>query len=263
MKAANKLASQTGIALRTHTPLPSSIPEGPNRTVADNGNGDGAILAVTSAIGVGVGEKTILQSAAFLTSVGTAIANSHAAVKGAAEQVLLAAARCGLLLLAAKQMSPRGDFESWFETQSFGFSKVTRCKYMRFAARLCEEAKSKPGLLLLCHKDDGKAVAFNFDEERLGEVIKQVCSNQTLSDLYVQWNITPPPKANEDSESKAGNNGEGGQGAPEKSYRSCLEFVDAVPKLFSRLGAVKQAQLITSIEALLSELRKAAKRGAK
>jgi hypothetical protein len=124
-----------------------------------------------------------------LESIGTQIIATHAAANRAFVEVLVSATKCGLLLLAAKDVVKPG-FEVWFEQMKFPFTKVTRCKYMRLADRLCEEGQSKPGLLLgMQPATNGLPASFTFDELRLRTIINSVSDGRSLSELYLDWDI--------------------------------------------------------------------------
>ena len=185
-----------------------------------------------------------------LKSLGTAICDVHAATKKSGFELLLGAGKCGLLLLVAKETVKHGDFEPWFEAEGFGFSKVTRCKYMRLAERLCELGKSKPGLLATV-VDTSHGRSYVFNEETLQKILTQACAGQTLSDLYVQWDIAK-------SGSKRGEAAKepiAGKNSPDRIFGRMVGMVEKLPGIFLQLQPEKRSQLIAQLELLLKQLQ--------
>jgi hypothetical protein len=171
-----------------------------------------------------------------LGAIGTQITAVHAAVKAAFADVLLHAAKCGLLLLAAKDLVKVGGFEAWFAQSKFGFTKVTRCKYMRLAERLCEEARSKPGLLLSIETGaDGLPAAFMFDELRLRTVITTVADGRSLSDLYIDWDIAKRSQIGDEGKTNRSSDPKQPE-SPKEVFGRWSGIVAEVPKIFAQLA---------------------------
>jgi hypothetical protein len=167
---------------------------------------------------------------------------------------LVSAAQCGLLLIAAKEMV-KPKFDAWFERMKFPFTKVTACKYMRLSNRVCEEAKSKPGLLLsVVPGTDGTPASFTFDELRIRTVVTSVSDGRSLTQLYVDWGITKG--APDEASTRPGTSGSSGQKAsPESIMRRWGAVVEHVPVVFPHLSAEQQTEVVSQLEALLKTLQ--------
>jgi hypothetical protein len=203
-------------------------------------------------------QPTAETSPSLLGAIGTQITAVHAAVKAAFADALLHAAKCGLLLLAAKDLVKAGGFEAWFAHSKFGFTKVTRCKYMRLADRLCEEAGSKPGLLLSIETGaDGLPAAFMFDELRLRTVITTVADGRSLSDLYIDWDIAKRSQIGDDGGKTNISSDPKQQESPKEVFCRWSGIVAEMPKIFAQLARGQQDQILFQLQQLLSELQAA------
>ena len=190
-----------------------------------------------------------------LEEIGTQIIAAHAAAKGAFMDVLFSATKCGLLLIAAKTVLKVGTFESWFERRKFDFTKVTRCKYMRLAERLCEEAGSKPGLLLSIQTGTGGLpVSFTFDEPRLRTTINSVSDERSLSELYFDWDVVKRPETTSNGKQVSRHNACKDE-SPEEVVGSWNQIVKGLPIIFPRLQPEMQTSLVAALEGLLAKLK--------
>jgi hypothetical protein len=168
---------------------------------------------------------------------------------------LRSAAKCGLLLRAAKDLVKPGGFEVWFERREFGLSKMTRCKYMRLADRLYAEAGSKPGLLLSIQPGtDGLPAAFKFDEDRLLMILVSVSDGRSLSDLYDDWDITQRPQNKDEGRTTPPIEAKRSD-SPKKVFGRWSGIVEQVPRIFPKLDRGEQDQLLSQLERLLAQLQ--------
>jgi hypothetical protein len=231
----------------------------PRATSAKNGSTTTDSKAVSEpepqpSNGANQAESVEKTPSSILKAIGTEIVTTHAAVTGAFVEVLLSAAKCGLLFLAAKDVVKPG-FEAWFEQMNFPFTKATRCKYMRLADRLCEEGKSKPGLLLsLQTETKGLHPSFTFDELRLRTIINAVSDGRSLSELYFDWDIVKKPLSTSNSQPASPQNSGENESSDEVVGR-WSKVMKGLPFIFARLQPEVQTALLSDLEGLLAKLK--------
>ena len=196
------------------------------------------------------------EQAPQLQALRIAVIAIHDATRKVGTDLVTCVTKCGLVLLLTKDMVGRGNFETWFSNQDFGFTKVTRCKYMRLSTRLCEEVECKPGsLLTISPAEDGKPMSVMYNEDRLRAIIKEVCVDRTLSELYSDWEIkktgvttVEETKSDVDEQPKT-------KDSAEKVFGIVLRFMEKMPTVFKRLKPENRAELVSKLEALLVNLK--------
>jgi len=140
-----------------------------------------------------------------LGKVGQAIQESSAAAESSAQEVVIHACTCGLLLAFGKNIAGHGGFDDWCDSQKFTFSRMSRSKYMRLADQLCQKGKCKSDLLLTVERGpDGRPSGFTLAEDKLKELVRKVCNNRSLTELYLDWRIEKKVQKNPSLPGKSG-----------------------------------------------------------
>jgi hypothetical protein len=180
-----------------------------------------------------------------LLAVEVEIPKVHSLGKQSKVDMVFNATKCGLLFSVAKAEVKTGTFENWFKKQKFGFTKVTRCKYASLAEHICAESKSKPSLLLKVRSLDHASVTFEFDESRLKSIIEKVCSERSLTKLYVDWGICQRSSDADQSRTLKA----------ESTVRRWKNIVENLPKVFPSLSPEVQNVVVLQLENLLKQLK--------
>lgn len=254
----SELMKNTGTPGKETTAKPAAtMPRATSAKPGSTGTAGGAVSEKEPQPSNGANEQdgsSLKAAPSLLEAIGTQIVATHVAANGAFVEVLVSATKCGLLLLAAKDVVKPG-FEAWFEEMKFPFTKVTRCKYMRLADRLCEEGQSKPCLLLSMQPaTNGLPASFTFDEQRLRTIITSVSNGRSLSELYFDWDIVKKSQ-NKKPDGPATRLGAGEGESPEEVRRHWSKVMDGLPFIFARLQPEVQIALLTDLEGLLAKLK--------
>jgi hypothetical protein len=186
-----------------------------------------------------------------LAAVGGALSEAHAFAQRLGEEYVYGAVKCGLLLQTAKSVVGRGRFEKWFRAQGFGFSRVTRCKYMSAAVLALETDQCKPSLLLQVRRaDNDGSMSILFDEVRLKNLVAQVCQGKTLSDIYADGKVT---RKHDSKNSSAGKHGR----PRHRAFRRWVGFFAQVPQVFVNLELSQRKEVLGQLQKLVADLQAA------
>jgi hypothetical protein len=189
------------------------------------------------------------QDDPLLGKVGEAIHESSAAAESSAQELVVHACKCGLLMCFGKSIAGHGAFDHWCDTQNFRFSKMSRSKYMRLADKLCKHGKSKPDLLLLVdHGPDGRPSAFKVAEEQLRELVQKVVQSRSLTELYLDWDIGKKTATAKKSQPA-------GQARSQAAMRRWLQSLDHAAPIIQALPQARRSEVVAKIEALLRVLK--------
>jgi hypothetical protein len=176
------------------------------------------------------------------------IRHTHLMAIRSSLDILLGAAKCGLLLKLGKEIAGHGNFEKWVSNRDLGFSKMTRSNYMRLADHLTGLGKSKSVLLLTVELNKEQQLAsYSFDEDALKAIVIEVSNGRSLMDLYVHWNII---KSSPTQSVKSSNAPSGAE-----VFKRMLVSLDGLPNMFSNLKADQKSFLIEKIESILTALK--------
>jgi hypothetical protein len=176
------------------------------------------------------------------------IRKCHAQVGNSTQEVIVSAAKCGLLLMVGKVVTGHGGFENWCEQACFTFSKMTRSNYLRFGGKLLEVGNSKTVLLLETTVDaQGKLASFHFHEEVLRKLIKDESQGRSLTQLYAAWKITKqrPNTTTAKPVSKAAT----------LTIKQWVATLDGIPSVFDSLASEEKSTIISKLEQLLQTLK--------
>jgi hypothetical protein len=189
---------------------------------------------------------TAKQYDPLLGKVGEAIQESSAAAESSTQQVLIQACKCGLLLAFGKIIAGHKGFHGWCDAQKFKFSRMSRSKYMRLADQLCQKGKCKSDLLLLVeYGPDGRPSAFKVAEDKLRELVQQVCQNRSLTELYLDWDIAQ--KSNKSQSSR--------QVRSQAVFKRWVQSLEHDAPLIKSLPEQQRSEVIAKLEALLRVLK--------
>jgi hypothetical protein len=173
---------------------------------------------------------------------------THSMASRASLDILLGAAKCGLLLQLGKAIAGHGNFEEWVCKRDFGFCKATRCNYMRFAEHLVGLTKSTSVVLMSVELNkEQQLVSYSFDEDALKAIVIEVSNGRSITDLYVDWNIT------KSSPTQSGKNSNAPSGAD--IFKRLLVSLDVLPNIFPNLQLDEKSYLIEKMESILKTLK--------
>ncbi len=181
-----------------------------------------------------------------LGKVGQAIQESSAAAESSAQEVVIHACTCGLLLAFGKNIAGHGGFDDWCDSQKFTFSRMSRSKYMRLADQLCQKGKCKSDLLLTEERGpDGRPSGFTLAEEKLKELVRKVCNNRSLTELYLDWRIEKKSKKPQPA----------GQVRSQAALKRWVQSLDHAAPLIKSLPEQQRSEVVAKLEALLRAIK--------
>ena len=188
-----------------------------------------------------------------LNAVIDQITTLYAKNEAAAQEGLLNAMKCGLLFTAAKDLVGHGNFETWWETSTFIFSRATRCKYMQLSEQFSAEAnvEESPVLKVEYTGDKASPIKFQFNEKALAEMVTTVSAGRNLSDLYLDWNIVKSTAGK--TPSKTARNSAKGQPTTLK-LETWFTQSEQVPEVFITLKPEMQSEIVSRLQILLTKL---------
>lgn len=178
-----------------------------------------------------------------------AIRQSHLCQSKATNDLVYATIQTGLLLKLAKCLVDHGDFETWCEDQRFGFTRMTRSKYMRLADEFCDRAKCKPDLLLTVQLGpDRRPCSYSIDTTRLNTLATEICQGRSLVELYEDWLITPiKAKSEEPTQTNA-------QPWSDAAFKRILNSLNRLESIVDTVPTEKRDQLRLKLESLVTRL---------
>ncbi|MGA2544853.1 MAG: hypothetical protein ABSG78_25160 [Verrucomicrobiota bacterium] len=186
------------------------------------------------------------QDDPLLGKVGQAIQESSAAAESSAQEVVIHACTCGLLLAFGKGIAGHGGFHGWCDAQKFTFSRMSRCKYMRLADQLCQKGKSKSDLLLAVERGpDGRPSGFAIAEDKLKELVRKVCNNRSLTELYLDWGIEKKSKKSQPA----------AQVRSQAAFNRWVQSLEHAAPLIKSLPEQQRSEVIAKLDALLRTLK--------
>jgi hypothetical protein len=195
-----------------------------------------------------------LPKLAVLNSAINQISTLHEKNGDLAKEGLLNAIKCGLLFTAAKDLAGHGNFETWWETAKFGFSRATRCKYMQLSEQFSAAANIEEAPVLKIESTGDKAapVKFVFNDASLTEMVMAISAGRQLSDLYLDWHIVKSPA--EPKSSDKANSSIKRQLTPLK-LDAWVKQAEQVPTVFTTLNPEIQSDIVSRLQALLTKLQ--------
>lgn len=181
--------------------------------------------------------------------VAEAIRQSHLCQTRATKDLVCATIQTGLLLKLAKCLVNHGEFDIWCDNQRFGFTRMTRSKYMRLADEFCDRAKCKPDLLLTVQLGpDRQPCSYSFDATRLDALATEICQGKSLVELYEDWLITPtttkserPPQTKDEPWS-------------DSAFRRIVKGLERLGSICSTMPAERREELRRKLESLVATL---------
>ena len=186
------------------------------------------------------------QDDPLLGKVGQAIQESSAAAESSAQEVVIQACTCGLLLAFGKNIAGHGGFDDWCDSQKFTFSRMSRSKYMRLADQLCQKGKCKSDLLLTVERGpDGRPSGFTLAEDKLKELVRKVCNNRSLTELYLDWRIEKKSKKSQPA----------GQVRSQAAFKRWVQSLDHAAPLIKSLPEQQRSEVVAKLEALLRAIK--------
>ena len=186
------------------------------------------------------------QDNSILGKVGEAIHKSSTAAESLAQELVLQASRCGLLLAFGKNIAGHGGFDDWCDSQKFTFSRMSRSKYMRLADQLCQKGKCKSDLLLTVERGpDGRPSGFRLAEDKLKELVRKVCNNRSLTEVYLDWRIEKKSKTSQPA----------GQVRSQAAFNRWVQSLDHAAPLIKSLPEQQRSEVVAKLEALLRAIK--------
>ena len=189
------------------------------------------------------------QDDPLLGKLGEAIYQASAAGESAAQELVVQACKCGLLLDFGKSIAGHGGFHGWCDLQKFTFSRMSRSKYMRLADHLCQKGKCKSDLLLTIERGpDGRPSGFTIAEDNLKDLVRKVCKNRSLTELYLDWDIAKKTATAKKSQPA-------GQARSQAAIRRWLQSLDHAAPIIQALPQARRSEVVAKLEALLRVLK--------
>ena len=176
------------------------------------------------------------------------IRHMHSMVNRTSMDILVIAAKCGLLLQLGQQIAGHGNFKKWVAERNFGFGKTSQYNYIHFADHLKSLAKSSTvGLLNVELSKEEQLLSYSFNEEALKTLVNDASKGRSLTDLYVDWGITKP------APNKSGNSSKAPSGA--EMLKPIMMALDGLPNIFQQLKSDQKSYLIEKMESMLTTLK--------
>jgi hypothetical protein len=117
---------------------------------------------------------------------------------------------------------------------------------MRLADQLCRKGKCKSGLLLLVeYSPDGRPSAFEVADDKLRELVQQVCQSRSLTELYLDWDIAQKRKKSQS----------GRQVRSQAAFQRWLQSLDYAAPLIKALTQAQRSEVVEKLEDLLRVLK--------
>jgi|GEM_PF-5026903 len=120
----------------------------------------------------------------------------HATATGAASQMAVAAAKCGLELKAIKKELGTGNWVPWFEAhlEKAGLTLRTGQRYMALADGLKGKALRNDNVSFLALLDSAPSKLSQAEQKTLTKEVSKITDGKALSELYQDFGISKKPQ---------------------------------------------------------------------